>query len=145
MSSRICVKNLPRYVTEERLREHFSEKGEVTDAKIIRTRDGKTRQFGFVGFRTEEEAQDAAKYFHRSFFDTSRLTCELAQPIGGANLPRPWSRHSEGSSAFVAPKSIDEDPTTSMKANGGVSKLHVSKKKNTSSEVENDPQLQEFL
>jgi multiple RNA-binding domain-containing protein 1 len=69
----------------------------------------------------------------------------LAQPIGGANLPRPWSRHSEGSSAFVAPKSIDEDPTTSMKANGGVSKLHVSKKKNTSSEVENDPQLQEFL
>ena len=69
----------------------------------------------------------------------------MAQPIGGANLPRPWSRHSEGSSAFVAPKSIDEDPTTSMKANGGVSKLHVSKKKNTSSEVENDPQLQEFL
>ena len=37
-SSRICVKNLPRYVTEERLREHFAEKGEVTDAKIIRTR-----------------------------------------------------------------------------------------------------------
>lgn len=41
-------------------------------------RDGKTRQFGFVGFRTEEEAQDAAKYFHRSFFDTSRLTCEVS-------------------------------------------------------------------
>jgi hypothetical protein len=37
-SSRICVKNLPRYVTEERLREHFAAKGEVTDAKIIRTR-----------------------------------------------------------------------------------------------------------
>ena len=70
---------------------------------------------------------------------------QLAQPIGDPNLSRPWSRHSEGSSAFVAPKSIDEDPTTSMKANGGVSKLHVSKKKNTSSEVENDPQLQEFL
>lgn len=37
-SSRICVKNLPRHVTEERLREHFAAKGEVTDAKIIRTR-----------------------------------------------------------------------------------------------------------
>ena len=37
-SSRIFVKNLPRYVTEERLREHFAEKGEVTDAKSIRIR-----------------------------------------------------------------------------------------------------------
>lgn len=40
---------------------------------------------------------------------------------------------------------MDEDPTTSVKANGGVSKLHVSKKKDTSPENENDPQLQEFL
>jgi len=44
-------------------------------------RDGRTRQFGFVGYRTEEEAKDAAKYFHRSFFDTSRLTCEVCELI----------------------------------------------------------------
>ncbi|KAG0563042.1 hypothetical protein KC19_9G192500 [Ceratodon purpureus] len=143
-SSRICVKNLPRYVTEERLREHFAAKGEVTDAKIIRTRDGRTRQFGFVGYRTEEEAKDAAKYFHRSFFDTSRLTCELAQSVGDPNLPRPWSRHSEGSSKFKS-RSDDEEPTTSMKGTGGFSKIQGSKVKKLDDELENDPQLREFI
>lgn len=37
-SSRICVKNLPKYVDDVRLREHFSAKGEVTDAKVMRSR-----------------------------------------------------------------------------------------------------------
>ena len=37
-TSRIIVKNLPKHVDESRLREHFSAKGEVTDAKIMRTR-----------------------------------------------------------------------------------------------------------
>ncbi len=36
VSSRLCVKNLPAYVDEVRLREHFGERGEVTDAKVIR-------------------------------------------------------------------------------------------------------------
>ena len=36
--SRICVKNLPKYTTEDRLREFFSQKGEVTDVKLARTR-----------------------------------------------------------------------------------------------------------
>lgn len=37
-SSRLCIKNLPKYVTEARLREHFSAKGEVTDVKVLKTR-----------------------------------------------------------------------------------------------------------
>jgi hypothetical protein len=37
-SSRLCVKNLPKYITEAKLREHFSAKGEVTDVKVARTR-----------------------------------------------------------------------------------------------------------
>lgn len=37
-TSRIIVKNLPKHVDESRLREHFSAKGEVTDAKVMRTR-----------------------------------------------------------------------------------------------------------
>jgi multiple RNA-binding domain-containing protein 1 len=37
-STRICVKNLPRHCTDARLREHFAARGEVTDAKILRTR-----------------------------------------------------------------------------------------------------------
>ena len=37
-TSRIIIKNLPKHVDEAQLREHFSAKGEVTDAKVVRTR-----------------------------------------------------------------------------------------------------------
>ena len=37
-TSRVCVKNLPSSVDERRLKEFFSGKGEVTDAKVMRTR-----------------------------------------------------------------------------------------------------------
>ncbi|KAK1420340.1 hypothetical protein QVD17_21855 [Tagetes erecta] len=92
--SRICVKNLPKHANEERLRDYFSQKGEVTDAKLMRTRDGKSRQFGFVGFRSEKEAAEALKFFHGSFMDTYRITCEIARKVGDSEIPRPWSRHS---------------------------------------------------
>lgn len=37
-SCRLCVKNLPRYATEARLRESFASQGEVTDVKLLKTR-----------------------------------------------------------------------------------------------------------
>lgn len=92
--SRICVKNLPKHATEERLRDYFSQKGEVTDAKLMRTRDGKSRQFGFVGFRSEKEASEALKFFNGSFIDTYRISCEIARKVGDPEMSRPWSRHS---------------------------------------------------
>ena len=42
-------------------------------------RDGASRQFGFVGFRSAEEAADALKYFNRTFIDTSRISVEVQQ------------------------------------------------------------------
>ena len=41
-SSRICVKNIPKHATDDRLRKLFSEKGEVTDAKVMRSKCGPT-------------------------------------------------------------------------------------------------------
>lgn len=37
-TSRLCVKNLPKYITDTKLKEHFSAKGEVTDVKVLKTR-----------------------------------------------------------------------------------------------------------
>jgi multiple RNA-binding domain-containing protein 1 len=36
--SRLCVKGIPKYVNEARLKEFFSAKGEVTDVKVLKTR-----------------------------------------------------------------------------------------------------------
>ena len=37
-TSRLCIKNIPKYANEIRLREHFSKKGEVTDVRVVKTR-----------------------------------------------------------------------------------------------------------
>lgn len=96
-SSRLIVRNLPKHLTDKRLREHFGAKGEVTDVRIMKTRDGKSRQFGFVGFKSEAQAKAARHHFHETYIDTSRVTVEMAVQAGDAQLGRPWSKHSAGS------------------------------------------------
>ncbi|KAI8612512.1 hypothetical protein BC830DRAFT_1136316 [Chytriomyces sp. MP71] len=100
-SSRLMVRNLPRHLTLERLREHFGLRGSVTDVKLAKDKDGNSRRFGFVGFKTEAEAKAALKHFHNTFIDTSRIEVVFAKPIGDATIPRPWSKHTEGSSAHA--------------------------------------------
>lgn len=84
--SRLIVRGLPAYLTDARLREHFSQKGSVTDVKLMRRPDGTSRKFGFVGYRSEDEAQEALDYFNRTFIDTARITVELAKKIGDEDL-----------------------------------------------------------
>lgn len=38
VSSRIYVAGLPTYVDEKRLRDVFGERGEITDAKVVKTK-----------------------------------------------------------------------------------------------------------
>ncbi|XP_010491106.1 PREDICTED: multiple RNA-binding domain-containing protein 1-like [Camelina sativa] len=79
--SRIIVKNLPKYVKEDRLRDVFSQKGEITDVELKRlSDDGRSRQFAFIGFRNEQEAQAAITYFNKSFIDTLKISVEVAKP-----------------------------------------------------------------
>ncbi|GAB4829474.1 hypothetical protein Ancab_019147 [Ancistrocladus abbreviatus] len=139
--SRICVKNLPKYVTEDRLREFFSQKGEVTDAKLMRTIDGKSRQFGFIGYRTEQEAEEAVKYFDMSFLDTSRIACEIARKVGDPTIPRAWSRHTKEKK-----EKLTEDEKKVSGENDSIRKGSRKDKTNTNkSGVKDDPKLQEFL
>jgi multiple RNA-binding domain-containing protein 1 len=102
-TSRICVKNLPRHADEARLRAHFSVRGEVTDARVMRSPDGRSRLFGFVGFRSPAEAAAAVAYFDRSFMDAARLAVEHAFEFRAGAPPPPgaWSRHTAGTSAHA--------------------------------------------
>lgn len=84
--SRLIVKGLPTYLTDARLREHFAQKGTVTDVKLMRRPDGTSRRFGFVGFRSEAEAEAARAYFDRTYMDTSRISVAVAKQIGDEEL-----------------------------------------------------------
>ncbi|CAM8961811.1 unnamed protein product [Rhodiola kirilowii] len=138
--SRICVKNLPKYVSDDRLREYFSQKGEITDAKLMRTIDGKSRQFAFIGYRSGLEAQEAIKYFDRSFLDSSRIQCEIAHKVGDPNIPRPWSRYS------VKTYNKSTNDTNSTDADVLVSSgLNGKGKKGSKTDDNEDPELREFL
>eukprot|EP01036_Dinobryon_divergens_P023308 gene23308-31637_t len=85
MSSRICVKNIGKHTTEKQLKDLFSSKGEVTDVKIIGKRGDDTaghanyRGLAFIGFRTAIQAEEAQKYFNKSFIGLSKISVELAK------------------------------------------------------------------
>ena len=90
--SRLIIKNLPPYLTPDALRKHFTGQTSknapstsslslktftLTDAKIASKPDGTSRRFGFVGFKTEKEAEEAKQWFDKSFIDSMRISVEV--------------------------------------------------------------------
>ena len=72
------MKGLPKHLTDDRLRLHFATKGLVTDAKIM-MKGAKSRLFGFVGYKSVEEAAIAKKFFNNTFIDTSKVVVDFAK------------------------------------------------------------------
>jgi multiple RNA-binding domain-containing protein 1 len=101
--SRLIIKNLPKHLKEVDLQRHFESNKDlscsVTDAKIM-LKNNRSRLFGFVGFKTEDQALKALKFFNNTYLHTSKINVELAKAQNDDTLARPWSKHSQGSSAF---------------------------------------------
>ncbi|KAG1750420.1 uncharacterized protein EDB91DRAFT_1107297 [Suillus paluster] len=91
--SRLIVKNLPAYLTPDRLRNHFEQKGAppgtITDVKVSLKPDGTSRRFGFVGFKTDQEATAARDWFDRTFVDSTRINVMVVEGAKDAPAPRP--------------------------------------------------------
>ncbi|KAJ8380369.1 hypothetical protein SKAU_G00011470 [Synaphobranchus kaupii] len=136
--SRLIIKNLPNGMKEERFRGMFSAFGTVTDCGLKFTKNGKFRKFGFVGFRTEEEAGRAMKHFNKSFVDTSRVTVEWCKSFGDPTKAKAWSKHTN------QPK-----PDVSEKPSLKESKMDKKNKKKDVptllGELEQDEGFQEFV
>jgi multiple RNA-binding domain-containing protein 1 len=101
-STRICIKNVPPSFDEAKLKSYL-QSGQpslkLTDCKLLKTKDGRSRKIAFVGFKTHDMAKTAVSYFDRSFALTSRLGVSFAfSKKDGNNDYRPWSKHSTGSS-----------------------------------------------
>ncbi|KAG0222919.1 hypothetical protein BGX31_008794, partial [Mortierella sp. GBA43] len=151
--SRLIVKNLPKHLTDERFREHFSAIGEVTDAKLMKSSFGNSRRFGFIGFRTEKEAKAALAHFNNTFIDTSKIIVEKAKEIGDDSLPRAWSQYTAGSSANTRRLGAEKQKKEAAEAVQKLvrereTNLEVQKKKDHMAKLyqaENDSKLKEYL
>ncbi|KAI0632765.1 hypothetical protein C8Q77DRAFT_1058693 [Trametes polyzona] len=112
--SRLIVKNLPAYLTPERLRKHFESPdgpgGTLTDVKLMLKPDGTSRRFGFVGYKSPQEAERAKTWFNRSFVDSSRITVDVVEGAKDAPAPRPNKRPRLGPSPVEV-----EDPAPAKK------------------------------
>jgi multiple RNA-binding domain-containing protein 1 len=91
--SRICVKNIGKNCTDKQLKDLFSSKGEVTDVKVINSKDGKSRRFAFVGFRTDLQASEAQKHFNSTFIGQSKMVIEMAKKYSDQSLIDAKAKH----------------------------------------------------
>ena len=103
-TTRVCIKNIHPSFDEAKLKIHLRTAQPslvITDCKLLKTKDGRSRKIAFVGFQSSSHAESAVSYFDKSFAGTARLAVSLAfstkkkPPIAEF---RPWSKHSEGSS-----------------------------------------------
>jgi RNA recognition motif-containing protein len=79
LPARLFVGGLSRNTTEERLREAFSEHGEVTDAFIVTDRDtGSSRGFGFVTLKNRKDASKAIEALSDSELDGRTIVVNVA-------------------------------------------------------------------
>eukprot|EP00040_Diaphanoeca_grandis_P044144 m.11430 g.11430 ORF g.11430 m.11430 type:complete len:941 (-) comp8809_c0_seq1:378-3200(-) len=92
--SRLIVKNIPKNISDKRLKEIFGKHGEVTQIKIQQK-----RRFAYIGYMDAKEANAALKYLHDTYIDTSKIEVSSALAYGDTQLPRAWSKYTSGSSA----------------------------------------------
>ena len=62
--------------TEEDLNKYFSKCGEITDVKLLKRPDGKSRGRGFIKFTTKQAAEKALK-LHDSEFMGRRIVVNM--------------------------------------------------------------------
>ena len=81
MESKLYVGNLSYNVTEEQLRELFSQAGAIKEVTMIMDRDTqRPKGFGFVEMTTQVEAQKAIEMFNEHELDGRRMAVNFARP-----------------------------------------------------------------
>jgi RNA recognition motif-containing protein len=81
MGRKLYVGNLPYSATEQTLHEKFAPFGTVESANLITDRDtGRSKGFGFVEMKTDQEAQAAIDGLNGTDCDGRAMTVNEARP-----------------------------------------------------------------
>ena len=81
MSTKLYVGNLSYKVTEDDLKDLFSEFGSVVEIKLITDRaTGRSRGFGFVEFSSSEEANKAISTLDKKTVQDRQIIVNEARP-----------------------------------------------------------------
>ena len=81
MESKLYVGNLSYNISEEQLRQLFSQAGEIKEVSLILDRDTRRpKGFGFVEMMTQAEAEKAIQMFNEYELDGRKLTVNMARP-----------------------------------------------------------------
>ena len=82
MAKKLFVGGIPFSCTNDRLRDHFTQAGNVESASIIMDRaTGRSKGFGFVEMSTDEEAQKAVSMLNNSDLDGRTINVSEARPM----------------------------------------------------------------
>jgi len=81
LESKLYVGNLSYNVTEEQLRELFSQAGTIKEVALIMDRDTRRpKGFGFVEMTTQAEAEKAIQMFNEYELDGRKVMVNMARP-----------------------------------------------------------------
>ena len=74
MSIKLFVGSISWDTTDEGLKEHFSQAGEVASANVVTDREtGRSRGFGFVEFANNEDGLKAIEMFNEKELDGRKI------------------------------------------------------------------------
>ena len=148
--SRLIVKNLPKSISEQRIREVFGDKGTITDVQL-KYKNGKFRQFAFVGYSDEDSAQKAVKFYDSTFIGTSKIKVEVCAVLGDDSKPQSWSKYAKDSEVYKKKhqQPVVEEDEPAVEEKPVVEGIKKSKKATKIEAIigdhKNDPLFQEFL
>ncbi|XP_017030590.1 probable RNA-binding protein 19 [Drosophila kikkawai] len=143
--SRIIVKQLPKHITEDKLRQIFGAQGTITDLQLKYTPDGKFRQFCFVGYSSEDEAQAAIRHLNNTCIQTSRVRVESCAALGSESKPQSWSKYAKDSKKNLDKLKAEEEAGNTKKKTDKEKKPKDDKVDKILGKHKDDPEFQEFL
>ncbi|EDO42151.1 predicted protein, partial [Nematostella vectensis] len=82
---KLYVGGLKEETTEENIREHFQQYGEITELNLVRTPEGKSKGFCFVSFSDSDSVDNILFNFESHSLDGKKIEVKRAIPRGDTN------------------------------------------------------------